>query len=126
MFYRNGFKGLLFVAAIMLLQSCGFIKEKFGKGGKEESGVANGEVVATARKGYRQTTPAGMVMIPSGSFVMGQADEDLAATMVNMNKRVTISSFYMDDTEITNHEYRQFVTALLMDSISVLLSLIHI
>lgn len=119
-FYRNGAKFLLFAATIMLMQSCGFIKEKFGKGGKEEVGLANGEVVATARKGYRQTTPAGMVAIPSGSFTMGQTDQDLAATMVNMNKRVTISAFYMDDTEITNHEYRQFVDALLMDSISVL------
>jgi sulfatase modifying factor 1 len=120
MFYRDGIKGLILVASIMLLQSCGFIKNKFGGGGKDDNGVSNGEITATARKGYRQTTPAGMVMIPSGSFIMGQADEDIAATMVTMNKRVTISSFFMDDTEITNNEYRQFVNALLADSVSVL------
>jgi formylglycine-generating enzyme len=119
-FYRNGAKSLLIIASLLLLQSCGFIKQKFGGGKGEESGISNGEITATARKGYRQVTPAGMVAIPSGSFVMGQADEDLAATMVNMNRRVTISSFYMDDTEITNHEYRQFINALMVDSISVL------
>lgn len=119
-FYRDGVKSLLLVAALMLMQSCGFIKSKFGKGGKEESGVQNGEITATARKGFKQTTPAGMVVIPSGSFIMGQADEDIASSMNNMNRRVTISSFYMDDTEITNNEYRQFVNALLVDSVSVL------
>ncbi len=118
-FYRDGIKSLFLLSTIMLLQGCGFIKNKFG-GGKEESGISNGEITATERKGFKQTTPAGMVVIPSGSFIMGQADEDIASTMNNMNRRVTISSFFMDDTEITNNEYRQFVNALLVDSISVL------
>ena len=51
-FYRDGVKSLLLVAALMLLQSCGFLKSKFGKGGKEESGIQNGEITATARKGF--------------------------------------------------------------------------
>jgi formylglycine-generating enzyme len=37
-----------------------------------------------------------------------------------MNKRVTIVPFYMDDTEVTNHEYRQFVNSMTTDSVSVL------
>lgn len=82
--------------------------------------MINGEVTATYRKGFKQTTPVGMVPIPSGSFIMGQTDQDIAATMSNFNKRVTIMAFFMDDTEITNHEYRQFTNALLTDSISVL------
>jgi len=60
------------------------------------------------------------VLVPSGSFIMGQADEDVAATQINMNRQVTISSFYMDDAEISNHEYRQYVNALMADSVSVL------
>ncbi len=119
----NATRGVMVVVVILLMQGCGFIKSKFGgkSGGKgAEVGVTNGEVTATGRKGYKQTTPFGMVLIPSGSFIMGQADEDVAATQINMNRRVTISSFYMDDTEITNHEYRQYVNALLTDSVSVL------
>jgi hypothetical protein len=47
-----------------------------GKGGKGgDVGVTNGEITATARKGFKQTTPYGMVLVPSGSFIMGQADE---------------------------------------------------
>ena len=87
---------------------------------KEDVGMINGEVAATNRKGWKQTTPLGMVLIPSGSYMMGQADEDVTASSVSFNKRVTVAQFYMDDTEITNNEYRQFTNAMMTDSISVL------
>jgi sulfatase modifying factor 1 len=87
---------------------------------KEAPGIENGEIVASARKGWSQPTPYGMVLIPSGSFMMGQADEDASRSGISFNKRVTVAAFYMDDTEITNHEYRQFTTSLLKDSVSVL------
>eukprot|EP00744_Colponema_vietnamica_P010259 GILI01014525.1.p1 GENE.GILI01014525.1~~GILI01014525.1.p1 ORF type:complete len:203 (+),score=1.95 GILI01014525.1:148-756(+) len=87
---------------------------------KEDIKMVNGEIAATSRKGWKQTTPLGMVLIPAGSYMMGQADEDIAATSVGFNKRVTVVQFYMDDTEITNNEYRQFTDVMLTDSISVL------
>lgn len=92
----------------------------FGKQSKEAPGVENGEIVAASRKGWSQPTPYGMVLVPSGSFMMGQADEDASRSGISFNKRVTVAAFYMDDTEITNHEYRQFTGALLKDSVSVL------
>ena len=68
-----------------------------------------GELVgAPDRFGWEMTRPFGMVSVPSGTFHMGQADEDVAATQINFNKQVTIGAFFMDDTEITNNEYRQF------------------
>src|SRR5690606_41132723 len=48
---------------------------------------------------------------------MGQADQDVAATQINFNRQITIGGFYMDDTEITNNEYRQFIEAILEDSV---------
>lgn len=60
------------------------------------------------RPGWTQYIPQGMTVIPSGTFHMGQSDEDVAQTMINFNKQITIGGFYMDDTEITNNEYRQF------------------
>ncbi|AEI49880.1 type IX secretion system lipoprotein PorK/GldK [Runella slithyformis] len=130
-FFGCATKGAWILMVAMMLQSCGFVKDKFGgknskggkggkKGAKQEVGVRNGEIIATGRKDYKQDTPFGMVLIPSGSFMMGQADEDVAATQVNFNRRVTITSFYMDDTEVTNNEYRQFVASLMTDSLSVL------
>ncbi len=125
-------KSLLVIAPIIMMQSCGSSgKNPIGKifGGKKSKnpsgkdtgmdGIREGELVASARKGYKQTTPEGMVLIPSGSLMMGQADEDVMSSRISMNKRVTIVPFYMDDTEITNHEYRQFMNSMLADSVSV-------
>lgn len=129
-FAKKTLTALLIVTPLVMLQSCGFLNktmEKVGlgkKGGGAEGdplqGLSNGEIVATARKGYKQTAPSGMVLIPSGSFLMGQADQDVLSSRIGMNKRITISPFYMDDTEITNNEYRTFVNYMLADSVSVL------
>nr|WP_317195517.1 SUMF1/EgtB/PvdO family nonheme iron enzyme [Rufibacter sp. SYSU D00308] len=67
-----------------------------------------------------QEVPYGMVACPGGTFHMGQTDQDIAASMSNMNKQVTIGGFYMDETEITNNEYRQFMDAIRQDSLDIL------
>ena len=53
--------------------------------------------------------PTGMLLIPSGAFLMGMADADLAQLENAPTSTVSIKAFYMDETEITNGEYRQFV-----------------
>tara|TARA_B100000787_G_scaffold169695_1_gene161782 strand:+ start:22523 stop:23902 length:1380 start_codon:yes stop_codon:yes gene_type:complete len=53
--------------------------------------------------------PFGMVSIPSGSFTMGKQDEDITGTMSAPARTVSLSHFYMDETEISNSEYKQFV-----------------
>lgn len=90
------------------------------KGIKDNPGLVSGEIVATTRKGWSQPTPFGMVLVPGGSFIMGQADEDITSSVANFTRRVTVVPFFMDDTEITNNEYRQFTNSLLRDSVSVL------
>lgn len=55
-----------------------------------------------------EPSPYGMVYIQRGSFVMGPSDEVLTGS-TEKSKRVSVESFWMDDTEITNNEYRQFV-----------------
>jgi formylglycine-generating enzyme required for sulfatase activity len=40
---------------------------------------------------------------------MGKSDDDVASIQDAPTKTVTVRSFYMDETEITNSEYRQFV-----------------
>lgn len=93
---------LLCIAISVMITGCGL----FGGGG---GSIDNGELIgAQNRQGWEMTRPFGMVAVPSGTFHMGQADEDVAATQINYNKQVTISAFFMDETEITNNEYRQF------------------
>ena len=54
-------------------------------------------------------TPPGMVYIPLGSFTMGPSDQDISYTQNTRSFTVSVPSFFMDQTEITNNQYRQFV-----------------
>ena len=50
-----------------------------------------------------------MVKVPMGSFVAGPNDEDPTFAMNSQSKTISVDAFWMDETEITNNEYRQFV-----------------
>ncbi|MBL0884478.1 MAG: SUMF1/EgtB/PvdO family nonheme iron enzyme, partial [Chitinophagaceae bacterium] len=50
-----------------------------------------------------------MVYIPPGTFHMGPSDEDISFNYTNRNRSMSIPGFWMDATEITNNQYRQFV-----------------
>lgn len=58
---------------------------------------------------FYPSDPYGMVRIPRGTFTMGANDGDVPYAHTTPKKLVTMHSFYMDQTEITNNEYRQFV-----------------
>lgn len=75
------------------------------------SGPDKGELVGVKGRGksWAPDKPLGMVRIKAGSYIMGNANFDPAAAMDAQLKTVTVASFYMDDTEITNNEYREFV-----------------
>jgi gliding motility-associated lipoprotein GldK len=88
-------KLLMLVAVVAFLASC-------GKGDR-------GQLVGVKGKKWHPEKPYGMTLVPGGSFIMGKADDDIAATQNAPAKTVTVPSFYMDETEITNDEYRQFV-----------------
>jgi len=62
-----------------------------------------------AKKKWFSEKPFGTVLIPGGSFTMGKQDEDNAGSLSTPARTVTVRPFYMDETEITNSEYRQFV-----------------
>ncbi len=77
------------------------------------SGCSNsggGELTGVARRGtFFEPDPYGMLFIHQGSFNMGPNDQDAAWSLTSQTKTVSIRSFWMDETEITNTEYRQFV-----------------
>ena len=95
----------------IVLSSCG----KFGKSkGLPNDGQVHG-IAPSSR--YSLPKPPGMVYIPPGTFHMGPSDEDVNYSFTARNKQVSISGFWMDATEITNNEYRQF-TKWVEDSIA--------
>jgi len=56
-----------------------------------------------------QITGPNLVLIEGGTFVMGLTDEDVTYEWNNIPRRVTVSSFYMDETEVTNTDYREYL-----------------
>ena len=89
-------KIIVLTSLIALLTSCGGSSDK-------------GELVGVKGKKWHPEKPFGMALIPGGAFIMGKSDDDLANVQDAPTKTVTVRSFYMDETEITNSEYRQFV-----------------
>jgi len=70
----------------------------------------NGQLIGVIdRPAWKGINPYGMVYVPSGTLHIGPGDQDVAGTFVQRAKSISIQGFYMDDTEITNNEYRQFV-----------------
>jgi len=103
------------VAVSIFASSCSML------GGKSNSGNAlpnDGQLhgVSTEAK-WIPTRPIGMVYVPPGTFHMGPSDEDMNYSFTARNKSVSISGFWMDATEVTNNEYRQF-TNWVRDSIA--------
>jgi gliding motility-associated lipoprotein GldK len=87
---------IAFTAILTLLISCAKTGDK-------------GELVGAKGAKWYPTKPYGMTLVPGGSYIMGKSDEDIANVGDASIKTVTVRSFYMDETEITNREYRQFV-----------------
>jgi sulfatase modifying factor 1 len=89
-------KAILYIFSITIMYGCG--------------SNDRGELVGVKIKNkWFSEKPFGMVSIPAGSFTMGKQDEDITGTMSAPPRTVSLSKFYMDETEISNSEYKQFV-----------------
>jgi sulfatase modifying factor 1 len=62
----------------------------------------------TVKKGYISEVPTGMVAIEGGSFTIGQKGEYITAPRDNKPRKITVSSFYMDEFEIRNIDWREY------------------
>ena len=72
-------------------------------------GNKRGELIGVKQKKWFPEKPYGMTIVEAGANIMGKQDDDIAQLKNATAKTVTVRSFYMDETEITNSEYRQFV-----------------
>jgi len=61
------------------------------------------------RTAAEQETGPGLTLIEGGTFTMGRVQDDVMYEWDNMPRRVTVSSFYMDITEIRNVDYREYI-----------------
>ena len=70
---------------------------------------AGGEVTGIGGAAYAEPTPYGMVLVDRGAYKMGPAKDDSAWNIKANPRGVSIESFWMDETEVTNSKYKQFV-----------------
>ena len=56
-----------------------------------------------------QETGPGLVLVQGGTFTMGRCEQDVTYDWNNIPRRVTVSSFYMDQTEVRNLDYLEYI-----------------
>lgn len=56
-----------------------------------------------------QETGPGLILIEGGTFTMGMVEQDVMFDYNNRPARVTVSSFYMDQTEVTNFHWLEYL-----------------
>jgi len=87
---------LMVFIVLLLLTSCGSSN--------------NGELTGVlGRKKFFEPEPFEMAFVPAGNFMMGPSDQDAVFAMNSISKSVTVDAFWIDQCEITNNKYRQFV-----------------
>ncbi len=79
-------------------------------GGKLTGSSVGGEVTGYGRgKGFQEPTPYGMTLVSRGSLRMGLEKKDTLWGTATPVKDISVDGFWMDETEVTNAKYRQFV-----------------
>jgi len=69
-----------------------------------------GELVGVGVNGtFKEAAPYGMIFVKKGSFLTGANDQSAIGSISDRMINVTVDAFWMDETEITNDEYKQFV-----------------
>lgn len=97
------YQTVIAIISTLFIYSCSF----FGTA-KDDHGSFN---YTRSRNWTKMTAPVGMVRIPSGSFMSGAVDQDIVNKDQD-NKRITVSEFFMHETEVTNVQYRKFLEML--------------
>ena len=90
------------ILTIMLMTSC----FGFSKGGKMLTG---GEVTGVSGRPFNETTPYGMVKVDRGFLKVGLSENDSLWGADIPSKEISVDGFWMDQREVTNSMYRQFV-----------------
>ncbi|RMG80301.1 MAG: gliding motility lipoprotein GldJ [Bacteroidetes bacterium] len=95
----------ILLAATLLLSSCG----------KEHSSITGWAYNDPNNGGFQkipyleQETGPNLVLIEGGTYTMGRIEQDVMYDWNNIPRRVTVSSFYMDETEISNFHWLEYL-----------------
>lgn len=90
------------VLLVLLLSAC------MGKTSSGASG-SGGELVGTSTATWNEPAPYGMVLVKRGTLKMGPEKQDSLWGAPVPTKNISVESFWMDETEVTVGEYKQFL-----------------
>ena len=86
------------------------------KGNTKGGSAATGWKINDKKGGFQfnnkfkqQETPPGMISIEGGTFTMGKVQDDVMHDWNNTPNQQHVQSFYMDETEVTNKMYSEFL-----------------
>ena len=77
--------------------------------GSKAASSTGGELTGASGRAFSEPAPYGMVLIKRGHLRMGMENTDSLWGKQTPVRDISVDGFWMDDTEITNSEYRQFV-----------------
>ncbi len=86
-----------------------------GSCAKERSAKTGWEFNNSTQGGFEkfpamdQETGPGLILIEGGTFTMGMTEEDVLKEWNNTPRRITVPSFYMDQTEVSNFDYLEYL-----------------
>ena len=94
-----------------MLTSCSLFQKKAGYSRVTGLAYGTGETDSLFRAYDIKNlpNPPGMVFIQGGRTILGSFEEDLLGSRDNIERTVTVNSFYMDETEITNENWKEYV-----------------
>jgi sulfatase modifying factor 1 len=105
---RINFTKILVLAtlpAFFGIASCG--SDKSSVTGWDYNNKKNGGFEIRPYQG--QATGPGLVYVQGGTFVIGNTENDVLFEYHNQPRRVSISSYYLDETEVANQHYREYL-----------------
>jgi gliding motility-associated lipoprotein GldJ len=122
---RTQFRLIAFISlAIGALSSCSNLKKNEKPNSLSPGKTSSISGVDYNKKGGFQTISKfsgdmvgpNLVFIEGGRFTMGATDEDVLGKHDNYQRTVTIQSFYIDETEMANIHYLEYLNAVQKDS----------
>lgn len=100
------------ILSLLIVTSCNLIKGKKKKSSSSTTGWSYNDPKNGGfeyRSGYSQNSGPGLVYIQGGTFTMGRVEQDVMFEGNNIPRRVTVASFYMDETEVRNVDWREYL-----------------
>ena len=96
---KHKFFPILLIMCLPLLFSCG----------GSSSSASGGDLIGVSGMSWKEPTPYGMISVPQGFIYIGPAETDSLWGISIPRKPISVESFWMDEAEISNSKYKQFV-----------------